>query len=182
MRLLMAVSIVGIAMAGCSGSKPGGAKDQPGPGAGGAEAEKKAAAANAAVEARRNEKKVLTSHDWIAGKGEAAGFIEVGTDFRFSEDGKVTDWLRSSELGTFEIDPGQSPKQIDLTIGGETRRGVYETVTGDRPEIRLCVPARKDGPRPTKVEDPWRGSDPEAARERAKHVCYIVLEPVMGSK
>jgi hypothetical protein len=162
MRMLIAVSMVAIAAAGCSRPGPGVAKParEAGP-----VAETTAAGGKAADE-RRKDMTFLTSRDWMAVEsvGDLGTFVDLGTGFRFSEGGRVTDWFRSAELGTFAIDPGQTPKHIDLVIRGESRRCVYETVGGERPEIRLGVPATRDGPRPGKVGAP-----------------YLILRPAKGS-
>lgn len=178
----MAISIIGIAVAGCSRSKPAGS-DQPTPSQSDADEDKKAlAAAKAAGQIRRRDMEFLTGHQWIVGQGDSGNFLPVATGVRFSEDGKMNDWFRSMDLGTFKIDTSKTPKHIDLTINGETRPCVYEITTGNRPEIRLCIPAVKGGPRPNKVEDPWKSPDFDKAQQLSKQVHYLILSHVVKAK
>lgn len=57
---------------------------------------------------------------------------------------------------SYQIDPTQRPRAIDLTIlsgpkQGRTDRGIYEI---EGKVLRICIQEDKDGPRPTKFVSP----------------------------
>jgi hypothetical protein len=137
----------------------------------------RAEAANAEA-ARQKDMDFLMTNDWMAAEATDNHFLDLGVSVRFSPDGKMTDWRRMKDLGTFRIDPTQNPRQIDLMINGQTRPCVYETVDGERPEIRICLPLHQQDPRPESAQDPWKDLS-KAGKERSKRIAFVRLQRVV---
>jgi uncharacterized protein (TIGR03067 family) len=64
---------------------------------------------------------------------------------------KVTQRMGDKEEeGSFKIDPGKKPRQIDVTMKGKTYAGIYAFEKG---KLKICI-TDEGGERPTKFESP----------------------------
>jgi uncharacterized protein (TIGR03067 family) len=92
---------------------------------------------------------------WAIESGQRGGKAMPAADaekitFTFAA-GKFTQTYGDMEKeGTFNIDPGKKPPQIDMTLGDKTVEGVYAFKGG---KLTLCVAEKGQG-RPAKFESP----------------------------
>src|SRR5262249_30534152 len=75
------------------------------------------------------------------GELEGVKIIIAGDKMTFQQGGK-------DQEGSIKLDPGKKPKEIDITRGEKTARGIYE-LTGDT--LKLCV-AFTGSDRPTQFK------------------------------